>query len=849
MTKEEFRELSKEILILDGATGTNLSKRGMPAGVCPEKWILKNPNIMKELQKEYYAAGSNIVLAPTFTSNRIKLKEYGLDNDIVEVNRELLAISQTAREEYIKESGESGDRLFVAADISMTGKQLKPLGPLDTEELIEVYKEQLEILKSGVDLIIIETMMSLAETRAALIAAREICDLPVLCSLTFDETGRTLYGTDPKTAMGVLQSLGADAVGCNCSVGPDRLCSVIKEMAEIARVPIIAKPNAGLPVLNEDNSTSYDVTPEEFAKDMSDIVRAGASIIGGCCGTTPDHIRALLRAVKDIKPELPDNRGIRYLSSEQKTLIFDLDSPFMIVGERINPTGKKKLQEELRNDSYGMVYDFAVSQYEAGASLLDINVGMGGIDEKKVLIKAMEEVISAVSLPLVIDSSDVEAMEAALRRYPGKALVNSISLEDKKINGLLPIVKKYGAMFLLLPLSDKGLPGSLEEKKDIINRIIGRAHELGFSDEDIVVDGLVQTVGANPQAGLETLETIRYCHDELKLPTICGLSNISFGLPERIYVNTAFLNMAILSGLTMAIMNPSQVTLVTQALASDLLLNKPGADIRYIEYINTHEITKPVPAAAKDGASSSSQNEKKDGSLSGKDSACRETAGNEGTKKESEGKTDTDEIYRSVLSGNRSRIIRETEKALNSGTEAGKILNDSLLPAINEVGKLFEKGKYFLPQLIKSAETMSASISILEPFLKEAGSGSSPVTIVIATVKGDIHDIGKNLVVLMLKNYGFNVIDLGKDVDCEAILDAAQEHNADIIALSALMTTTMTEMEKVVKRAGERNIRAKIIIGGAVTTQEYCELINADGYSKDAQEAVILVKKLMDMIR
>ncbi|MCR5735965.1 MAG: homocysteine S-methyltransferase family protein [Lachnospiraceae bacterium] len=841
MTKEEFKKLSEGILILDGATGTNLAKRGMPAGVCPEKWILENPDIFTALQREFFEAGSNIVLAPTFTSNRIKLSEYGLQDDIENINRGLVALSQRARDEYAKDHLERSDRLFIAADISMTGKQLRPMGPLDFEELVNVYKEQLAIITPIVDLVIIETMMSLSETRAALIAAQETSDIPVFCSLTFDETGRTLYGTDPMTAMGVLQSLGADAVGCNCSVGPDKLCDVIKQMAEIAYVPILAKPNAGLPVLNEDGSTSYDVSPSEFAEDMVKIMEAGATIVGGCCGTTPDHIKALSDACQSITPHIPHNTGIRYLCSEQKTVTFDLDSSFMIVGERINPTGKKKLQEELRNGSFEMVYDFAVSQYEAGATFLDINVGMGGIDEKETLIKAMEEVTSAVTLPLVLDSSDVEAMEAALRRYPGRALVNSVSLEDKKINGLLPIVKRYGAMFLLLPLSDDGLPGSLDEKKEIIGKILKRAYALGFKDEDIVVDGLVQTVGANPGAGLETLETIKYCHDELKLPTICGLSNISFGLPERINVNTAFLNMAIMNGLTMAIMNPSQIQLVAQALSADLLLNKQGADLRYIEYVNSPAVKEALSAPKKKEESTKPGSSPADGNKTGDTDAAKGT--------ENTVNNGGDEINKCVMAGNKAKIISQTERSLAEGRSAKSILNESLLPAINEVGALFEKGKYFLPQLIKSAEAMSASIEILEPLLKEDNDEKTSVTVVIATVKGDIHDIGKNLVALMLKNYGYNVIDLGKDVDCDVIIDAAKENNADIIALSALMTTTMTEMERVVDRAKERNVCARIIIGGAVTTQEYCDLIKADGYSKDAQEAVLLVKKLMDMIR
>ncbi len=828
MNITEFNKLSEKILYLDGATGSNLIKRGMPKGVCPEKWILENKETMISLQLEYFNAGTNIVLAPTFTANRIKLAEYGLDNDIEAINKGLVETSLEAKKRFLKNNPDA--LAFVAGDLTMTGRQLKPMGYMDFEELVLVYKEQIKyIAEAGADLLIVETMTSLQETRAALIAAKETCDLPVLCSLTFESNKRTLYGTDSTTAMAVLESLGASAVGTNCSMGPDGLIEVIRNMAAVGNIPIIAKPNAGLPSLDSEGNTYYGVEPEEFANDMIKLVDEGASIIGGCCGTTPEHIKALVDKTKDLTPKKHfRNPSTRILASEKETVTFDLTSGFMIVGERINPTGKKKLQEELRNNSYELINDFAISQAENKASFLDINVGMSGINELEVMLETIDEVTTQVSLPLVIDSSHVEVIEQALRRYPGKALINSISLEEVKFKNLLPIAKKYGAMFILLPLSDEGLPKSLDEKKVIINKILAKAKELDIDFNNIIVDGLVTTVGANKCAGLETLETIKYCKDELKLPTIVGLSNISFGLPERTNVNSSFLNLAIQSGLTMAILNPSQHQLVASAFATDMLLNKPDSDLRYIDYINF--LKDKYPDMASMGTISSGK----------ANVVATVKSSNDTTNTSSE-----DIIKKSVLNGNKNSIVDYTKAAIESGKNASDILNNSLLPGINEVGDLFEKGRYFLPQLIASAEAMKLSIDYLEPYLKKDKNQEDTATIVIATVKGDIHDIGKNLVALMLKNYGFNVIDLGKDVSKEDIIDAAIENNADIIALSALMTTTMTEMKKVIEYAKEKNVNASVMIGGAVITPEYANEINATGYSKDAQEAVKVAKDII----
>ena len=840
MTREKFIYLTKKNHIyLDGATGSNLVKAGMPSGVCPEQWILEHREVMLQLQKEYVQAGTNILYAPTFTANRVKLAEYHLEKNMSSMIHDLVAISKEAAADT------PGHPVYVAGDITMTGEQLRPMGKMELEDLIAIYKEQiLCLVDAGADLLVVETMMNLAETRAALIAAKEVCDLPVIATLTFEADGRTLFGTDAKTAAVVLESLGASAIGANCSTGPAQMEGIISDMVSVTMIPIIAKPNAGLPFLDENGTTCYNMEAEEFTEEMQVLVNVGATILGGCCGTTPEFIRQLhdrfgtvAQATATRRPE-----GIRYLTSERITHSFGLEDGFFVVGERINPTGKKALQAQLREGNFEKVIQFAEEQETCGAKVLDINMGMSGIDEKLCMLRALEEVSGVTNLPLSLDSSYVEVLEAALRNYPGRALVNSVSLETEKFEKLLPIVAKYGAMFILLPLSDAGLPKDIEEKKEIIHKIYDRALSLGMRKEDIVVDGLVATVGANPKAALETLETIRYCKSN-GFATICGLSNISFAMPERGFVNTAFLTLAIQSGLTMAIANPSQEMLMSCALATDLLLNKEEAALRYIEYAGGVK----------------ERREEKEAELSRKLALLEQ----QGTKADSTDNTEVpsavtaskdtpqinemqEKLKTAVLKGNRNGIVKITNEALESGEKPVELLNQVLLPAINLVGEYFDQGKYFLPQLIASAEAMKNSIEVLEPLLQTGNSGEEMPVVVIATVEGDIHDIGKNLVALMLKNHGFHVIDPGKDVPQAKILETAKEHHAEFIALSALMTTTMQRMREIVAAAKQEGITAKIIIGGAVITQEYADEIGADGYSKDAADAVKLAKSLME---
>lgn len=804
MTKQELQDLfQKGPIILDGATGSNLMAKGMPMGVCPEDWIYHHKDAIVSLQKAYVEAGTQILYAPTFTANRIKLAEYGMEDRLEELNRAMVRYSREA----------AGDRAFVAGDLTMTGRQLYPVGDLMFEDLVDVYKEQVRaILKEGVDLFVIETMMSLQECRAALLAVKETCDLPVMISLTYNEDGRTLYGTSPEIAMVVLEHMGADIVGVNCSTGPLAMIPLVKAMLPYADIPIMFKPNAGMPEL-ENGETVYKMTPEEFADACEQLVDAGASVVGGCCGTRPDHIKALADRMRGKKVEPIQKKNRPVLTSERGFVEVTLDGGFKVVGERINPTGKKALQEELRSGSMQMVRQFARDQEIAGAAILDVNMGTNGIDEKATMLDAIYEVISTVDLPLSIDTSYVDVMEAALRIYPGRALINSISCEAEKMKELLPIAKKYGAMFVLLPLSQAGLPKDLDEKKGHIASVLEAARAIGLQDNDAVVDVLVATVGANPSAALECFETISYCKDTLHLPTICGLSNISFGMPQRIFVNTAFLNVALSKGLTMAIANPSQELLMYTALATDLLLGKEGASERYLGTVPT---------------------------------TAMKMVGSKDVKVDSQTKEEAHHpIFDCVVKGDKESIIREVKKEVEAGEKPSAVIEKYLIPGINQVGEYYDNKKYFLPQLIAGANAMKEAMEYLEPLLLADKKDEAKATVVIATVEGDIHDIGKNLVVLMLKNYGYRVFDMGKDVPAESIVNKAIEENAQIIGLSALMTTTMMRMKDVVDLAKEKGCQAKIIIGGACITESFAEEIGADGYSKDASECVKLIDSLI----
>jgi len=790
-----------KIVILDGASGTQLQARGLPPSVCPESWAIENPHALADLQNAYIEAGSNIIYTFTFGASRIKLSEYGFGDKVFEFNKELAALSKKI----------AGKRALVAGDISSMGRHLKPYGDLPFEEAVDCFKEQVKgLVAGGVDLFVIETMSDIQEARAALIAVKETSDLPVMVSVTFEKDGKTLTGTTPKVAVQILQSLGADVVGCNCSTGPDKMIDIIKEMKEVAAVPILAKPNAGVPRL-ENNKTVFDMEPLKFSEYGRPLVEAGVNFIGGCCGTSPKHIGMLSKAVLGVKPTSPISLIPPMLTSSRKGIFVGPGHPFAIIGERINPTGKKKLQEDLREGRTTIVGNYAAEQIDAGAALLDINVGMPGIDEKQTMEKIVEYVSSQYDIPLCIDSSDPEILEAALRLYPGRALINSVSLESVKLEKVLPLAVKYGSMLIALPVGDEGIPDTLEKMKENLSQILLAGEKLNIPASSFIADGMVMSVSAKQQHAVYTLDFVEWCTKSLGIGTVLGLSNISFGLPERKWVNGAFLAMAMGRGLSLAIANPSSELIVNIVRASEVLTGNDQNSGRYIAHLASTETQMVNVEAAK---------------------TVPDTTTN---------------LYNAVIRGNRDGILDVFKNCLSEGIDASVLVNEYLIPAITEVGNKFGDGTYFLPQLLLSAEAVKKVMEFIETdeALTKSISAEKKGTIVLATVKGDVHDIGKNIVGLLLKNHGYEVIDLGKDVPSEKIVNEALRLKADIVGLSALMTTTMVQMKEVVKIAREKALNAKIIIGGAVVTQRYADEISADGYSSDANEAVLLVKKLL----
>ncbi len=788
--------LTRKIVILDGATGTELQKKGMPTGVCPELWCLENRNIIKEVHTSYLQSGAQIVYTCTFGANRFKLNQYGSTDNIRQINRQLARLAkQTA-----------GNKALVAGDIGPTGLFIEPFGQLSFEEAVNAFQEQaLGLIEGGCDLIIIETMIDIQEARAALLAVKEIKDIFTIASMTYEKDGHTLNGTDPISALITLQSLGADAVGCNCSTGPEKMVEFIAAMKPYATVPLIAKPNAGVPRL-EDGKTIFDMDAGKFASFGRKLAAAGANMLGGCCGTTPAHIKKLAQITAKIKPKAPRRKSIAALSSARGFLRIDENQPLLIVGERINPTGKKSLQQELAEGKTSIIRQMALEQEKQGASLLDVNVGQPGIDEVETIKKAINLLTTVSRLPLVIDSSRIETIEAALRIYPGRMLINSISGEKEKIKRLLPLAAKYGAMFILLPLTDGEIPSTTKKRQSIIKHIFQEAKKYGFTKDDFVVDGLVMAVASDPNAAKETLKTISWCKESFKCKTILGLSNVSFGMPGRPWLNATFLAMAQLCGLTMAIANPASTEIMNIKKAGDVLTAKDKSAQSFIDHFS-----------AQAGV---------DSSITAKINL-----------------TPQEKITSAIMEGDRENIVLLIKSALSSGYSALELVDKVMIPAIVKVGDLYEKKVYFLPQLMAAAEAMKKALNYLEPQLKKAAAEDKG-KIILATVKGDIHDIGKNIVALLLRNYGYNVIDLGKDVAAETIIAAAKKEKPDVIGLSALMTTTMVNMKEVITLARKHGVKEDFLVGGAVVTEAYAQSIGAS-FAKDGVEAVKVVEKLI----
>ncbi|MDD3886298.1 MAG: homocysteine S-methyltransferase family protein [Victivallaceae bacterium] len=797
MTRSDFAKLAaSRLLRLDGATGTELVKRGMPPGVSPELWCLEHPEAVKAVQRAYSAAGSDIVYVPTFGGNPVKLAEFGLESRTAEINRGLAELSRAALPDKL-----------IFGDLAPTGQFIEPCGPLGFDEAVSIYKQQASaLLAGGVDGFAIETMMDLQEARAALIAVRELsAGIAVIVTLTVDASGRTLTGVDPVSALVTLQALGADAFGCNCSTGPDEMAPVIARLKPYAHIPLAAKPNGGMPRL-VDGVTLFDLGPEEFACAARKLYAAGASILGGCCGTTPEHIAALDRELGNLPPPGVGGTMRGVIASSSRFVRFAAGEPFAVIGERINPTGKKAFQAELRDGKLAIALDFASQQAEQGAAALDVNVGLAGIDEAAVMRRLTGELVRVSPLPLCIDSTLPEAVERALRLYPGRALLNSISFERDRLERTLPLAARYGAMPILLPLAGAGLPDGCAGRVAVLDKLLDEVAKFGYEPEDVLADALVMTVSADPAAALGALEFIEHCARR-GIVTTGGLSNVSFGLPERAAANLAFLGMAIGRGLNSAIANPGAPGIVDLAAASDALNCRDGRLERYLARFGGRK-NAPVPEA------------------------------------ESTGLAPADALRDAVLAGRRDLVPAALERALASGIEPGDAVNNILIPAITEVGRRFEVKEYFLPQLMQSAEAMRSGMTLLEPKLAASGNAvaDGPV-FVLATVEGDIHDIGKNIVALLLKNSGFRVIDLGKDVAAATIVETARKERAAFIGLSALMTTTMPRMREVIALLRENGLNVPVLAGGAAVDKIFADSIGAV-YCSDAMDTVRTAQRL-----
>ncbi|GAB7024546.1 homocysteine S-methyltransferase family protein [Salidesulfovibrio brasiliensis] len=794
-----------KIYFFDGGYGTLLQSRGLPAGLSPELWGMQAPDVIASAYRDYVEAGADLITTNTFGGSAPKL--HG-EADVFELNRTMVELARKVAD----------GRAFVAGSVGPTGKFVEPLGPLTFRELVAIFKEQIKgIVAGGADLILGETHFDLAEIKALVIAAREVCDLPVATSMTF-EGGACLTGTSPQTYVDTMQNLGVELIGTNCSAGPEQMYDTLESWLPRLETPTFAEANAGLPELDEDGNTVFRLAPEAFAEQAVRFLDVGAKIVGGCCGTTPDHIRALRAKAEGRTWSLPEktDHACTVVTSRAVSVPFGFEHRGVIIGERINPTGKKQLTEELQDGTFTEALRFAGEQLEQGAPVLDVNVGAPMVDEKTLLPALVKDLVSRHQCPLSIDSNDSDAVENALWNYPGSPLVNSISGEPGKMERLGPICRKFGAPFILLPLEGKKLPVTAPERIAVLEKLLAEADALGIPRRLIVVDALALTVSSKPEAARASLEFIRHCKEELGLATTIGLSNISFGLPARELLNSNFLALAMGAGLTSFISNPNSARLQETLHSVEVLLNRDQQAEKYISAYSDWQPGTPgsaAPSGSKGSAPSST-----------------------------EGK---DPVFTAVVTGDKDAIVGLVEEKLSSGLRAMDVVNDLLIPGIMDVGVKYERKEYFLPQLLRSAEAMKTAFGRLEPLLKEESDGGAKPVVIMATVEGDIHDIGKNIVCLMLGNHGFEVVDLGKDVPADRIVAAAREHKASIIGLSALMTTTMVRMEDTVKLVREQGLEAKVIIGGAVVTEKFCNAIGADGWSTDALDAVKLAQSLV----
>ena len=819
-------EIGKRLLFFDGGMGSLLQKRGLQAGELPETWNILKPDVLTEIHKEYAEAGADIILANTFGANRFKYA----DNLEEIVNAAVVNAREGIRL--------SGRQAYVALDVGPTGKLLKPMGTLDFAEAVDVFADVVKAgVKAGVDLILIETMNDSYELKAAMLAAKENSDLPVFATVVFDEKHKMLTGASPMAIVAMLEGLHADAIGMNCGLGPKELLPIFREMAQYASCPLIINPNAGLP-RNDHGKTVYDVGPEEFAEGMVPFIEAGAWFAGGCCGTTPEHIKALVDRCRnmDIKPLTEKDYTIVTSYSQAVSI----GNKPVIIGERINPTGKKKFKQALRDKDMEYILEEGVKQADSGADILDVNVGLPEIDEVEMMKKTVYELQSILPLPLQIDTTDPAAMEAALRMYNGKAMVNSVNGKQEVMEKIFPLVQKYGGVVVGLALDEDGIPSTAEGRLAIAEKIYNTAAKYGISRKDIVIDALTMTMSTDDNSANVTLETVRRIKEQGGR-TVLGVSNISFGLPQREVITSSFFLLAMGAGLSAGIINPNSAAM-RQAYDSFCVLG--GFDAQCMNYIEKYAVATPVPPAGtisapvQGGSASASGSESSSGSagLSGK------TATGGGTSQNQLELSLTD----CIVKGLKEQSYKATIETLKT-KDAMAVINEELVPALDIVGKGFEKGTVFLPQLLMSAEAAKAGFEAIKEHMESQGSvQEKKATIVIATVKGDIHDIGKNIVKVLLENYGYDVIDLGKDVPPEVVVDTVVEKHAPLCGLSALMTTTVVSMEETIKKLRQKAPWCKVMVGGAVLTQEYADMIGADFYGKDAMQSVHYAEELLN---
>lgn len=809
--------LEKNMVYLDGGMGTLLQAKGLKPGEHPEHWNLSHPKAIVEIHKAYYDAGSNVVSTNTFGANSLK---FGAE-ELEEIIKAAFENANEARNQWLQENPDRTQKKFVALDIGPSGKLLKPLGDLDFEDAVEVFAQTVKLgVKYGADLIFIETMNDSYETKAALLAAKENSDLPVLVSNAYGEDGKLMTGANAAAMVAMVEGMGADAIGANCSLGPKQLRGVVEELIANASIPVILKPNAGLPKA-VNGKTVFDVTPEEFASEIAELVDKGVRVVGGCCGTTPDYIRALYQSTKDKIPCEIIEKNITMVSSYTHAVKFEKEP--ILIGERINPTGKKRFKQALIEHDIDYILGEGIRQEEKGVHILDVNVGLPDIDEVELLSTAVCELQGVSDLPLQIDTSDVKAMEVALRRYNGKAMINSVNGKKESMESVFPLVKKYGGLVVALTLDESGIPDTAAGRIAIAEKILAKAESYGIQKKDIIFDTLAMTISSDIHSAKVTLDSLHYLKETLGCHTSLGVSNVSFGLPNRDAINGTFFALALENGLSAAIMNPFSAEMMKTFYTYKALKGMDENCAKYIE--NAAEFTVTAPATQSPvGAQNST-------AVNGQPSS--------GT-----------ELQKAIISGRKERAGELTQSLLQE-KEPLTIVQEEIIPALDIVGQGYEEKRVYLPQLLMSAEAAKSAFEKIKEHMANAKSTTDENSerankkIILATVHGDIHDIGKNIVKLLLENYGFDVRDLGKDVPPEKIVEMTVEHHAPLVGLSALMTTTVPAMEETIKQLREKAPWCKVVVGGAVLTQEYADKIGADKYAKDAMETVRYAEEIL----